>query len=83
MDPAELELPFKKIVTLVDMETDQRLQVDPRYIKDAYQAQIQEFIGRYKKECSDRNIEYVLTTTDTPYDIMLLNYLSRRKALLK
>src|ERR1017187_9318765 len=26
MDPSELVLPFKKIVTLVDMETDQRLQ---------------------------------------------------------
>ena len=83
MDPSELELPFKKIVTLVDMETDQRLQVDPRYIKEAYSKQIQEFIGRYKKECSDRNIEYVLTTTDTPYDLMLLNYLSKRKAFLK
>jgi uncharacterized protein (DUF58 family) len=83
MDPSELVLPFKKIVTLVDMETDQRLQVDPRYIKDTYHAQIQEFIGRYRKECSDRNIEYVLATTDTPYDVMLLNYLSRRKALLK
>ena len=40
-------------------------------------------VENYRKECSDRNIEYVLTTTDQPYDRMLLNYLARRKALMR
>jgi len=40
-------------------------------------------VDHYRKECSDRNIEYVLTPTNTPYDLMLLNYLARRKALIK
>ncbi|MDY6914561.1 MAG: DUF58 domain-containing protein [Planctomycetota bacterium] len=83
MDSAEMSLPFKNVVSLVDMETDERLQVDPRYVQEAYCAEMNRFIEHYRKECSDRNIEYVLTPTDTPYDMMLLNYLARRKVLLK
>jgi len=83
LDPAELEFPFTKIVSLVDMETHERLQVDPRYVKDAYISQMREFIDNYRKECSDRSIEYVLTSTTTPYDVMLMNYLARRRALVK
>jgi hypothetical protein len=83
MDPAELDFPFKKIHSFVDMETNDRIQVDPRYVREAYLAEIKGFVENYRKECSDRNIEYVLATTDTPYDMMLLNYLARRKALMR
>jgi uncharacterized protein (DUF58 family) len=81
MDPAELEFPFKKIMSFVDMETNERIQVDPRFVRDGYIQAVNEFIARYRKECSDRNIEYVLTPTNMPYDRMLLNYLWRRRAL--
>ena len=83
MDPSELTFPFKKIMSFVDMETDEKLQVDPRYVREAYVAEMKAFVERYRRECSERKIEYVLTQTDTPYDRMLLDYLARRKALLK
>ncbi len=83
LDPAEVEFPFRKVVSFVDMENGQKLQVDPRYVKDAYLAEMRAFIERYRKECSDRKIEYALTTTDVPYDRMLLDYLARRKALVR
>jgi uncharacterized protein (DUF58 family) len=83
LDPAELDLPFKKVVSLVDLETDERMQVDPRFVKESYKAEMEAFVGRYRKECSDRGIEYVLTPTDTPYDRMLLNYLARRSAAVR
>ncbi len=83
MDQAELDLSFRGIRTFVDMETGDRLQVDPRYVRDAYVEEVNAFVERYRKECGDRNIEYQLVTTKTPYDRMLLNYLARRKALLK
>ena len=83
MDPAELEFPFTKMHTFVDMETDERLQVDPRYLREPYLDEINEFIETYRRECSLRNIEYVLTPTSQPYDSMLLEYLARRKAILK
>ncbi|MFP4105130.1 MAG: DUF58 domain-containing protein [Phycisphaerae bacterium] len=80
MDPAEIEFPFQKITSFVDMETKQRLQVDPRTVRAAYRKEVQAFIDRYRRECSDRNIEYVLCRTDVPYERMLLDYLTRRKA---
>ncbi|HUS93235.1 MAG TPA: DUF58 domain-containing protein [Phycisphaerae bacterium] len=81
IDKAELEFPFQKILSFVDMETDERLQVDPRYVREGYVQEMNAFIERYRRECGERNIEYVLVTTDTPYDRMLLNYLARRKAI--
>ena len=83
MDPAELEFPFRKILSFVDMETQEKLQVDPRYIREAYMEELNAFVENYRKECGDRNIEYVLTRTDDPYDRMLLTYLARRKLLIK
>ena len=83
MDPAELNFPFKKIHTFVDMESGEKLQVDPRTVKDAYLAEVRSFVEGYRKECSDRNIEYQLVPTDTPYDRMLLDYLARRRAVLR
>ena len=83
LDEAELEFPFDRISTFVDLENNERLQVDPRYVKEAYLEEMAAFIDRYRKECSDRSIEYVQTSTRTPYDRMLLEYLARRRALVR
>lgn len=81
MDPAELDFPFTRITQFIDQETGQKLQVDPRYVRQAYVDEVKAFIERYRRECSDRNIEYLLTPTDTPYERMLLHFLARRKAV--
>ena len=83
MDQAELDFPFRKMHTFVDMETQERIQVDPRNVRETYVQEINDFIEMYRKECSERNIEYVLTPTSKPYDTMLLEYLARRKAMMK
>jgi uncharacterized protein (DUF58 family) len=83
MDRAELDFPFRKVLTFVDLETDEKLQVDPRTVRQPYLDEVNAFIETCRRECSDRNIEYVLTPTDTPYEVMLLDYLARRKALLR
>jgi len=83
LDPGELEFPFKRITNFVDLETGQRLQVDPRLLRDSYQRELNAFIERYRKECSDRGIEHVVTSTAEPYDLMLLNYLARRRRFLR
>jgi uncharacterized protein (DUF58 family) len=80
LDPAELDLPFKRMQNFVDLETGEKMQVDPAAIRDAYRQEVADFISRYRRECGDRNIEYVLTTTATPYDRMLLNYLAKRRS---
>ncbi len=82
-DPAELLLPFRRITNFVDLETKEKVQVDPRLLREAYRAEIDGFVERYRKECSDRSIEYAVCPTDTPYDRMLLTYLGRRRRLVR
>jgi len=83
LDEAELEFPFNKVTSFTDLETGLKMQIDPRAVRGAYLDEIGRFVDGYRKECSDRNIEYVLATTSTGYDRMLLNYLARRKAMVK
>jgi uncharacterized protein (DUF58 family) len=83
LDRAELEFPFRKMHNFVDMETGQRMQVDPRTVREAYLEEVQRFIEACRRDCSERNIEYVLAPTDRPYDQMLLEYLARRRALVR
>ncbi len=77
-DPAELEFPFRTLTDFVDLETDERIQIDPKYIRKEYRSMIQDFIDVYKTDCSSSRIEYIQTHTGVPYDLMLMRYLSAR-----
>jgi uncharacterized protein (DUF58 family) len=80
-DKAELEFPFRETATFLDMETGERLQVDPAYVREDYRREMTAMIDGYRRSCRDRNIEYVLTDTTVPYDFMLSRYLSKRSRL--
>ena len=77
-DEAEIEFPFTETVRFVDMETGERLQIDPSYVRDQYKQQIQEFIDFYRRNCADCQIDYVMTHTSAAYDVMLSRYLHKR-----
>lgn len=83
LDPAEVDFPYRDVVTFVDMETGEKLSVDPRTVGEDYRRDMQTFLEKYRRECSDRNVEYLQAGTDTPYDRLLLDYLARRKAMLR
>jgi uncharacterized protein (DUF58 family) len=80
-DRAELDFPFRRLSDFVDLETNQRLQIDPRYVRAEYLRQIRAFVDAYKRACSESQIEYVNTDTSVPYDFMLSAYLAKRKHL--
>ena len=80
-DEAEITFPFRDIVRFVDMETGAKLQVDPSYVRDDYRRQIEDFIDTYRRGCRDCQIDYVMTHTSVPYDLMLTRYLARRSTL--
>lgn len=81
LDRAEFEFPFQETMRLVDMETGERLQVDPNYVRQEYLAQVRQFTDQYRRTCSNCQVDYVLTHTSVPYDLMLSRYLSRRSQL--
>ena len=81
LDHAERDFPFRSLTDFVDMETGERIQIDPRFVRDEYLRQLDEFTAKYKRECSEGGMEYVAVDTATPFDIMLSSYLARRGEL--
>jgi uncharacterized protein (DUF58 family) len=77
-DKAEIEFPFRDVISFHDLETDERLQIDPAYVRDAYIEQIEQFIETYRRGCAETQIDYVMTDTSTPYDFMLSRYIAKR-----
>ena len=80
-DAAELEFPFTKLTQFLDLETNERYQVDAKAVREAYLTELRAFIDRYKKACSDSDTEYVLTDTSVPYGFLLQSYLARRQRM--
>jgi len=81
LDAAELEFPFTKLTEFEDLETHETYQVDPKAVREAYLGEMRAFIDRYKKACSDSDIEYVLADTSVPYGFLLQSYLARRERM--
>lgn len=80
-DKAEVEFPFTDTIAFHDLETDEKIQIDPAYVRDAYREQINEFIDGYRRSCTESNIDYVMTDTSVPYDFMLSKYVAKRTLL--
>ncbi|HUT12992.1 MAG TPA: DUF58 domain-containing protein [Thermoguttaceae bacterium] len=78
LDKAEIEFPFRDLIAFHDMETNERIQVDPAYVRDAYTEQIEAFLEGYRRSCAETRIDYVMTDTTVPYDFMLSRYLAKR-----
>lgn len=81
LDPDELRFPYQRLSDFIDMETGERLQVDPAYVREEYLRQVQGFVDAYKRDCANQNIDYVLTDTSVPYDFLLFSYLSKRQRM--
>ena len=53
----------------------------PYHLQRAYQKEMQAFVERYKRECRENNIDYVLMDTATPFDTALFQYLTKRRRM--
>ncbi len=78
LDKAEIEFPFRETVAFHDLETNERIQIDPAYVRGEYLAQIEAFLQNYRRACAEAQIDYVLADTATPYDFMLTKYIAKR-----
>jgi uncharacterized protein (DUF58 family) len=82
LDPVEMNFLDGNPVTLVDLETREELFSQPVAIQKAYREAMKDFIENYKKEFRNNRIDYVLLSTDTPYDKALLRYLNKRREVM-
>ncbi len=78
LDRAELDLPYEKQVTLEDLETGERVEVDPAEVRAAYVQQVQAYLADVRQACVGGDAEYHAIHTDQPYDRALVQLLGRR-----
>lgn len=81
LDPAELDLPFTDVSTVVDMETQEKIRVSPRDLKDDYRRQVEAFIETYRSACFETGVDYATVSTASPPASLLSAWLSRRERL--
>ena len=81
LDPAEIDLSLKKATELTDLETGERMAVNPRGIADEYRKVFGEFLERYQKACAGLNIDYRLVRTDQGIETFVRAYLQERRRM--
>jgi uncharacterized protein (DUF58 family) len=81
LDPLERSFAFGGDATFQDLETGERLTTHPWHIEREYRSALRAFVERYRRQCLENNVEYVLMDTSTPFDTALTEYLSKRRRL--
>ncbi len=78
MDRYELSFPFAKVTKFIGMEEYPDQLLEPRAIRDAYLAEVGEFLKTMRKNCLKIKADYTLLPTDEPLDVALSAYLATR-----
>jgi uncharacterized protein (DUF58 family) len=79
LDRNEVELPYDRKLTFQDLETGEKLQVDPSELRETYQKQIHDFLASVRRACNDAGVEYHQMFVEEPYEKALVRLLSKRK----
>jgi uncharacterized protein (DUF58 family) len=80
LDPQEIRPAMKASALLVDLETNQRIEVIPEYTRTAYRARIDAHIEQLRSLARGAGMDYQLLVTDQPLDGALREYLTLRQA---
>jgi uncharacterized protein (DUF58 family) len=81
LDRSEMDLtggPFEKQVTLEDLETGEKMQVDPAELRETYRREVERYLGEIRRGTSDCDVEYHAIYIDRPYERALVDLLTRR-----
>lgn len=79
LDQTELDLPYDKKFTFQDLETNEKIQVDPSEIRETYRQQVEAYMADIRRACNNSDCEYHSIMVQEPYDTALVRLLSRRK----
>jgi len=79
LDPAEVDFSLKGVSELRDLESGERLQVNPRGMADEYRRVFGEFLEKYEKACAGMNIDYRMVRTDQQVETFVRAFLEERR----
>jgi uncharacterized protein (DUF58 family) len=80
LDPEEIRPVLKGPALLVDLETDQEIEVIPEYTKTTYRVKMEAHIEQLRSRTRGAGMDYRLLVTDQPLDEALREYLTLRQA---
>jgi uncharacterized protein (DUF58 family) len=79
LDPQELKPELDEPVLLIDMETQESLEVTPEYGHEEYRTKVQSHITQLKDRTRSAGMDYHLLVTNRPLDGALREYLTLRQ----
>lgn len=80
LDPAEIHLNFNETAIFEDLESGDRIALNPQAAKADYQQQLNEHLENIQTMCRQQGVHYHKLTTDTPLEVGLSNFLTDRAA---
>ena len=78
LDPRELDVDYKEEVEFEDLETGEKLRVEPAFLREQFRRDVRAWIDKLERGCRNHQIDYHLLRTDTPFDVALTAFLGKR-----
>jgi uncharacterized protein (DUF58 family) len=76
--PSELELRYHGVVTLEELETGRRIEVDADAVRAEYLAAMERELTTLRRTLEDQRVDYARFRLDQPLDAVLRQYLTTR-----
>ena len=78
LDPREMDIDYRQAVEFEDMETGERIRVEPQFLREQFQRDVRAWADTLERGCRNSQIDYHLLRTDSPFDSALTAYLGKR-----
>lgn len=79
LDEAEVHFPFEGLVEFTDPESDEKMTLDARGMRNDYLDAVRQFREKLRVECFQARIDYVPMDTSVGFDKALMEYLLQRQ----
>jgi uncharacterized protein (DUF58 family) len=79
LDPREIRPEIGEPSTLIDLETQDRIEITPDYVRDEYRKKFDAHVEALRDKTRGAGMDYHLLVTDRPLDDALREYLSIRQ----
>ena len=83
LDKDERTFPFQNMTMFEGMEGLEDVLANPRLLKEAYLAELENFLGRLRRVCRNNRFDYVAIDTCDSLDVALSTYLAKRTGSLR
>ncbi|WP_417374774.1 DUF58 domain-containing protein [Gimesia maris] len=80
LDPAEIHLNFHEAAIFEDMESGERISLNPKAAQKQYLEQFNAHLDSIQTICRKQGVHYHKLTTDTPLEVGLSDFLTDRAA---